>query len=194
MPAGENPSRPVRDFFGFSKAGRYHRALCYLPAPVRLALGGGTLDLNIPPLLHVRRAFAPVLLGLACVSGTLQAQSAEAVLGTASVPAVRIGQGQASWYGKDFHQRPTASGERFDMHGFTAAHPKLPFGSQVCVRSLVSGRSVKVRINDRGPYTHKRIIDLSYAAAKVLGMVQRGTKRVELLVLKNASASCPGNA
>ena len=141
---------------------------------------------------------APVLLGLACLSGTLQAQSPETVLVaasvSASVPVLRTSQGQASWYGKDFHQRPTASGERFDMHGFTAAHPRLPFGSQVCVRSLASGRSVKVRINDRGPYTHKRIIDFSYAAAKVLGMVQRGTKQVELLVLKNANASCPGSA
>ncbi len=142
----------------------------------------------------LRRVLAPALLGLACLSGSLQAQSPEALQVAASVPTLLISQGQASWYGKAFHQRPTASGERFDMHELTAAHPRLPFGSQVCVRSLASGRSVKVRINDRGPHTHKRIIDLSYAAAKVLGMVQRGTKQVELLVLKNASASCPGSA
>ena len=148
-----------------------------------------------PFLFPLRRVLASALLGLACLSGTLQAQpSPDALLVVASVPGLRTTQGQASWYGKAFHQRPTASGERFDMHEFTAAHPRLPFGSQVCVRSLASGRSVKVRINDRGPYTHKRIIDLSYAAAKVLGMVQRGTKQVELFVLKNASASCPGSA
>lgn len=111
----------------------------------------------------------------------------------ASVPEVRT-QGQASWYGKELHQQRTASGERFDMHGLTAAHPRLPFGSQVCVRSLASGRVVKVRVNDRGPFVRQRIIDLSYGAAKVLDMVHRGTKQVELLVLKNANADCPSRA
>lgn len=190
------PIPPGAGFFWLFSTGRYHRALCHLPTTARLAQGGGTSDLNIPSFFRLRRALAPVLVGLACLSGTVQAQPAEAVLvaaSTASVPALRTSQGQASWYGKDFHQRPTASGERFDMHGFTAAHPRLPFGSQVCVRSLANGRTVKVRVNDRGPHTPRRIIDLSYAAAKVLGMVQRGTKQVELLVLKNASASCPGS-
>lgn len=143
-----------------------------------------------------RRALVPALLGLAGLSGALQAQpSAEALLAAMSPPspAVRT-HGQASWYGKELHQQRTASGERFDMHGLTAAHRRLPFGSQVCVRSLANGRVVKVRVNDRGPFTQQRIIDLSYGAAKALGMVQRGTKQVELLVLKNAGAPCPGGA
>ena len=134
----------------------------------------------------------PVFLGFACLSGNLQAQSPEAVLVAAPAPAVRTGQ--ASWYGEELHQRRTASGERFNMHDLTAAHMRLPFGSQVCVRSLANGRVVKVRVNDRGPYVRQRIIDLSYAAAKALDMVQRGTKQVELLVLKNASAACPSTA
>lgn len=165
---------------------------CQPPPAMRRAAALTPLILQFSTSL--RRILAPAVLGFACLSGTLQAQPPEALQIAASAPVLRTTQGQASWYGKAFHQRPTASGERFDMHEFTAAHPRLPFGSQVCVRSLASGRSVKVRINDRGPYTHKRIIDLSYAAAKVLGMVQRGTKRVELLVLKNASASCPESA
>ena len=148
--------------------------------------------MNFPPFHTFRRALVPVFLGLVCLSGNLQAQSPEAVLVAASAPAVRTGQ--ASWYGKELHQQRTASGERFNMHDLTAAHMRLPFGSQVCVRSLANGRVVKVRVNDRGPYARKRIIDLSYAAAKALDMVQRGTKQVELLVLKNGNTACPGTA
>ena len=161
-----------------------------LPATCRAA---ALFILIYPTFSTLRCALAPVFLGLACLSGNLQAQPPEAVLvAAASAPAVRTGQ--ASWYGKELHQRPTASGERFDMNDLTAAHMRLPFGSQVCVRSLTNGRTVKVRVNDRGPYTPKRIIDLSYAAAKALDMVKRGTKQVELLVLKNASAACPSKA
>lgn len=80
-------------------------------------------------------------------------------------------QGEASWYGPGLHGRPTASGERFDRHAMTAAHRSLPFGTIVRVESLRNGRSVDVRINDRGPYAHRRrIIDLSEAAARLLGL------------------------
>lgn len=91
--------------------------------------------------------------------------------------------GLASWYGKAHHGRRTASGERFDMHALTAAHRTLAFGTIVRVTDLASGRSVKVRINDRGPFRDGRIIDLSYAAASKLGMVARGTARVEITVI-----------
>lgn len=101
----------------------------------------------------------------------------------AEPPAQATEQGEASWYGASLHRRRTASGERFDMHDFTAAHPRLPFGTRVCVRSLVTGREVQVRINDRGPHAANRIIDLSRAAAKALGMLGRGTKPVALTVL-----------
>lgn len=82
--------------------------------------------------------------------------------------------GRASWYGQRFHGKRTASGERFDMHELTAAHPSLAFGTKVQVRSMTTGKSVVVRINDRGPYAHKRVIDLSFAAARKLGIVALG--------------------
>jgi rare lipoprotein A len=89
-------------------------------------------------------------------------------------------RGIASWYGKKFHGRRTASGERYNMHQLTAAHPKAPFGTVVQVRNLANGRAVTVRINDRGPFKDGRIIDLSYAAAKQLGMLGSGTAKVEV--------------
>lgn len=89
-------------------------------------------------------------------------------------------RGGASWYGFQFHQRKTASGERFDMTAMTAAHKTLPFGTRVCVKSLVNGREVLVRINDRGPYAVGRVIDLSRAAADSLHMVGLGIKQVSL--------------
>jgi rare lipoprotein A len=88
--------------------------------------------------------------------------------------------GEASWYGKKFHGRTTASGVRYDMHNMTAAHPTLPFGARVTVTNLENGRTVEVTINDRGPFVKGRIIDLSYAAAKKLGMVDRGVARVRV--------------
>jgi rare lipoprotein A len=91
-------------------------------------------------------------------------------------------RGQASWYGPRFNGRRTASGERFDMTEFTAAHRTLPFGTLVRVHSLVNGREVDVRITDRGPYSGNRIIDLSRAAAEALGMLGQGFKEVVLLV------------
>lgn len=119
------------------------------------------------------------LVSLAQAGGGAPARAAaDAVVGEGA-PAV-IGRGVASWYGLPFHGRRTASGERFDMTEFTAAHPWLPFGTLVQVRSLVNGRRIVVRINDRGPHVPGRIIDLSHAAARALGLLSRGTKRVEL--------------
>lgn len=99
--------------------------------------------------------------------------------------------GLASWYGAKFHKRRTASGELFDMKALTAAHPTLPFGSRVCVRSRITGRSVVVRINDRGPHTGNRVIDLSRGAAEVLDMVGLGLKPVELFALNEGDQGCP---
>jgi rare lipoprotein A len=100
---------------------------------------------------------------------------------TPSAPDQLIDRGLASWYGRRFHGRRTASGERYDMHDFTAAHKTLPFGTRVRVRSLQTGKEVVVRINDRGPYRHRRIIDLSQAAITALGVRHRGVTSVELL-------------
>ncbi len=97
--------------------------------------------------------------------------------------ATALGSGTASFYGKQFHGRPTASGERFDMNGYTAAHRTLPFGSRVRVTNPRTGASVVVRINDRGPFHDSRLIDVSRAAAKDLGIVARGKGTVELALL-----------
>jgi len=88
--------------------------------------------------------------------------------------------GLASWYGPKFHGKLTASGEVFNQEKFTAAHPTLPWGSRVKVTNLDNGKSVDVRINDRGPFGKGRIIDVSRAAAKALGMVGRGITTVRL--------------
>ncbi|MGK7921455.1 MAG: septal ring lytic transglycosylase RlpA family protein [Trichodesmium sp.] len=93
-------------------------------------------------------------------------------------------QGWASWYGPGFHGRLTASGERFNQYVMTAAHKTLPFGTKVRVTNLNNGTSVIVRINDRGPFTPGRVIDLSSAAARVLGMVQSGVAPVKVEVMK----------
>ena len=90
--------------------------------------------------------------------------------------------GMASFYGKKFHGRKTASGERFNMYAMTAAHKRLAFGTLVRVTHLKNGRSVAVRINDRGPFARGRIIDLSYGAARKLGMVAQGVARVRIRV------------
>ncbi len=87
-------------------------------------------------------------------------------------------RGMASWYGKRFHGQPTSSGERYDMYKMTAAHPTLPIPSYARVTRLSNGKSVVVRINDRGPFHASRIIDLSYAAAHRLGYVQAGSAEV----------------
>ena len=94
-----------------------------------------------------------------------------------------IGGGVASYYGAKFHGRRTASGERFDMNALTAAHKRLPFGSKVRVTNPSNGKSVVVRINDRGPYAHGRTIDLSKAAAQQIGIVSRGHGSVELSLI-----------
>lgn len=94
-----------------------------------------------------------------------------------------LGGGNASYYGRQFDGRRTASGERFDMDGLTAAHRTLPFGSKVRVTNPANGRSVVVRINDRGPFHGNRLIDVSQAAAQRLGLIARGSGRVELALL-----------
>ncbi|MDJ0732041.1 MAG: septal ring lytic transglycosylase RlpA family protein [Crocosphaera sp.] len=104
--------------------------------------------------------------------------------GLASVrPVTSRRKGMASWYGPGFHGRLTANGERYNQNGLTAAHKSLPFGTQVRVTNLNNGRSVIVRINDRGPYIHGRVIDLSKGAASVIGLVSSGVAPVQLEIL-----------
>lgn len=101
----------------------------------------------------------------------------------AALAHTKLGVGIASWYGPGFHGRSTANGERFDMHGMTAAHKTLPFNTTVRVTNVRNGRSVVVRINDRGPFIKSRTIDLSHGAAKALGMINAGTAKVELEII-----------
>lgn len=91
-----------------------------------------------------------------------------------------VARGYASWYGKRFHHRRTYSGERFNMYAMTAAHRTLPIHTRIEVTNLRNGRKVFVRINDRGPFKSRRIIDLSYGAAKRLGMTGRGIAPVRI--------------
>jgi rare lipoprotein A len=119
----------------------------------------------------------------AAAAAAAVAEAVRAATAAAGNSSARLETGIASWYGNPFHGRKTANGERFDMNALTAAHPNLPFGSWVRVRSLLNGRSVDVRINDRGPHIKQRIIDLSRAAAQALGLAGQGTPRVEITVL-----------
>lgn len=103
--------------------------------------------------------------------------------GPAMRPAHAIGTAVASWYGPDYHGRKTANGEVFDMHGLTAAHRSLPFGTRLRVTHPRTGRSVVVKINDRGPHVRGRDLDLSYGAAKAIGMVEEGVARLRIRTL-----------
>lgn len=127
-------------------------------------------------------------LNIAAVTAALiavQLISAPQASSEQSLSVVKEVVGQASWYGPKFHGRLTASGEPFDMTELTAAHPTLPFGTRVRVINPGNGRSVVVRINDRGPYAGQRIIDLSRRAAELIGIKAKGVGRVRIEVLKS---------
>jgi rare lipoprotein A len=98
-------------------------------------------------------------------------------------PGVRI-DGLASWYGQQHQGLKTASGETFDMNKLTAAHRTLPFGTRLRVTNVENGKSVVVRVNDRGPHVAGRVLDLSYRAAQALGMTGAGVARVEVVVIR----------
>src|SRR5262249_13766348 len=130
----------------------------------------------------VRLELLPILFLSIVLAGDCAQQKAPA---TTPVPSEHhhAEKGWASWYGKAHQGQRTASGEPFDMHALTAAHRTLPFGTIVRVTNIKSGKSVNVKINDRGPYRRDRIIDLSYEAARKLGFVGRGAARVEVTVI-----------
>jgi rare lipoprotein A len=101
-----------------------------------------------------------------------------------SLPAPEEMHGEASWYGQEFAGRTTANGEIFDPMLMTAAHRSLPFGTIVDVKNPATGQTVRVRINDRGPYVGNRLIDLTYAAAQLIGLVEPGHGPVDLAIVK----------
>lgn len=121
-----------------------------------------------------------------------------AVLGNTYTPqTTRRGhseEGLASWYGRRFHGKKTASGELYDMYAMTAAHPTLPIPSYVRVTALNNGKSVVVRINDRGPFHRKRVIDLSYTAAHKLGYLKQGSTQVRVESLDPTAYDTRGEA
>src|SRR6476659_2686863 len=119
-----------------------------------------------------------------------------AVLGREYVPATSLKpyqeRGIASWYGRKFHGQKTSIGETYDMYAMTAAHPTLPLPSYARVTNVASGKSVVVRVNDRGPFLHGRIIDLSFAAAHRLGIAQNGSGEVDVqAILPGTTAQSP---
>ncbi len=112
------------------------------------------------------------------------------ILGACAGPRYKIDyqvgyreKGLASWYGKDFHGRPTSSGEIYNMFELTAAHKTLPLGTLLRVTELESGRAVRVKVNDRGPFVGDRILDLSFGAAQALGVVGAGIAKIEIEII-----------
>lgn len=112
----------------------------------------------------------------ACLAFTIAA----ATLALSAPAAADSWSGVASYYGPGFHGRRTANGERFDQNAMTAAHKTLPFGTRLRVTNPATGKSVTVRINDRGPFHGNRVLDLSKGAAAVIGMVNAGVQRVRM--------------
>jgi len=138
-----------------------------------------------PPIPNLLLRAATLAIGLALTScATTQPMRVES-------PPVEAQVGVASYYAGSWHGRRTASGERFDMHELTAAHRTLPFGTRVRVTNLNNGREVIVRINDRGPWKKKRVIDVSYAAARKLGMIGPGTAKVRLDIVAESAVREP---
>ncbi len=126
------------------------------------------------------------LLNACGVTNRMGSGASESISSRSAKDINAIETGVASWYGPDFHGRQTANGEKYDMNGLTAAHRTLPFNTQVLVENLDNGKSIQVRINDRGPFAKDRIIDLSKGAAEKVEMIGPGTARVRIYVVGGA--------
>ncbi len=130
------------------------------------------------------RVFSALLMPLLLtVSAAAQDAEITEATGVDVDTGTELGGGMASYYGDELAGNRTASGERFNPSQMTAAHRSLPFGSMVRVTNISNGDSVIVRINDRGPFSHGRVIDVSHAAAREIGMHRSGTARVKLALL-----------
>jgi len=128
---------------------------------------------------------APLALSLLLLASCSSHKPPHAAPPATAIPG-QTQEGMSSWYGKEFDGRPTASGERFDMNGVSAAHRTLPLGTLVRVTNLENDREVELRVNDRGPFVKGRILDCSYGAAKALGFSGAGLARVRIEVLEAA--------
>lgn len=167
-PAHQRPPGP--EACGFRSTGIQSGEVHCQPAPP-----GTLLASPAGRALLLALALLPVLLTAACTGNRRPALPPGPVGG--------VEHGIASWYGPGFNGHRTANGERYNMRELTAAHPTLPFGTLVEVRNLENGQAVVVRINDRGPFARNRVIDLSYAAAREVGVFGPGTANVELQVM-----------
>jgi rare lipoprotein A (peptidoglycan hydrolase) len=125
--------------------------------------------------------------GLVALSAKSEAKLSTSVepphLSSSVIPKEQHQVGVASWYGEDFQGYTTASGEAFDLNGLTAAHPTLPFGTTIRVTNLRNSKNILLRVNDRGPHIGRRLVDVSWAAAKRLGFVHSGTTPVRVEVV-----------
>lgn len=160
-------------------------ALCGIGLVVANCSGGNKLSSRIDPKYGVSASPRVIAFGQPVPKGggTYRVGKPYVVAGKTYVPAEPTNyrtEGLASWYGDDFHGRLTANGEIFDMHSIAAAHPTLPMPSYVRVTNVQNGRSMVVRVNDRGPYHGNRVIDVSQRAADLLGFKGRGTARVRV--------------
>jgi rare lipoprotein A len=144
----------------------------------------GKLSITSPLLLVLALT---VIQGCSAISGKVTSLPPPEILSPPKGTTVHIGN--ASWYGPGFNGKTTASGSAFDETKLTAAHRTLPLGSKAKVTNLNNGKSVEVEINDRGPYAEGRIIDLSQAAAKALGIVDHGIARVSVESIVETSVS-----
>jgi rare lipoprotein A len=152
------------------------------PAPMPTATRQAALDLRIAPSGNIARHSVVRKVTVARKPNP----ATPAVMNAHPAAKTKSSDGVASFYNED---EWTASGERFNTHAMTAAHPTLPFGTRLRVTNVTNGRSVVVRINDRGPYVRGRVVDLSEAAAENLGMVERGIVKVKLDVVQKAGGS-----
>lgn len=154
----------------------------------RYVVSVGTVPvIEVDDAMARREGSTPSALTLRYVNALRQALGGVPIQVQASrglLPGARSGVGLASWYGRAFHGRRAASGERFDMHAYTAAHRTLPFGTLLLVTNVRNGKTALVRITDRGPYAHGRTLDLSRGAAEALGMLGSGVARVRYAVLR----------
>lgn len=142
------------------------------------------------PAMGKGTCFLLIVIPLLFSCAVFSRKSADSLKDTREYPADENSQlGVASWYGIEEHGLPTATGERFSKNALTAAHKTLPMGTMVRVTNLENGRDVIVKINDRGPFVEGRTIDLSYAAAKSIGLIRNGTANVRVEVI-----SAPGRS
>lgn len=134
---------------------------------------------------HTERWAGGIVVGGPAAASDLVLKQLQAAIEDAPPPerVVDVFEGEASWYGEAFHGRPTASGELYDQNALTAAHRSLPFGTRLRVTNAAGGQQVTVRVNDRGPFSSSRVLDLSKAAAAELGMLSSGTAWVRVEVL-----------